>query len=42
MTLNLINKAGEVFGLITLPATALVADLKHLRALGAVRLEVKE
>ncbi|WP_341304105.1 hypothetical protein [Pseudomonas sp. TMP25] len=42
MTLNLIDKAGQVFGLITLPATALVADLKHLRALGAVRIEVKQ
>lgn len=40
MTFNLIDKAGRVFGLITLPATALVADLKHLRGLGAVRIEV--
>lgn len=40
MTINLINKAGRVFGSITLAPELRLIDLERLRALGAVRVEV--
>ncbi|MFC0669436.1 hypothetical protein ACFSKY_06435 [Azotobacter chroococcum] len=39
-SIRLIGRAGVVIGWLSLPSTARVADLVHLRALGAVRVEV--
>ncbi|MGV6475043.1 hypothetical protein [Azotobacter vinelandii] len=38
--LRLIDRTGVVIGWLSLPSSAKVADLVHLRALGAVRVEV--
>lgn len=39
-TVRLIDRSGRVLGWLMLPATARIADLDHLRALGAVRVEL--
>ncbi|WP_197471064.1 hypothetical protein [Azotobacter vinelandii] len=38
--LRLIDRTGVVIGCLSLPSSAKVANLAHLRALGAVRAEV--
>lgn len=39
-TVRLIDSTGHVLGWLLLPASVRIADLEHLRALGAARLEV--
>lgn len=40
MTIRLLDAAGLVLGLLTLPASFKVADLDTLKAVGAARVEV--
>ena len=40
MTIRLIDRAGQILGLLTLPATTKLIDLEPLRQLGATRVEV--
>lgn len=40
ITIRLINLAGEVLGMITLPASFRLIDLEPLKSMGAARLEV--
>lgn len=41
-TVHLFNLAGEILGSMTLSASVRLFDLEHLRALGAVRVEVMQ
>lgn len=40
MTIRLIDRAGLVLGLLTLPASVKLVDLESLKKLGAARAEV--
>lgn len=40
MSVRIIDRAGNVLGMLQLPASALLADLEGLRRLGAQRVEV--
>lgn len=40
-TVRLFNRAGQVLGELRLPAAAPLASLEALRALGAVRVEIR-
>lgn len=40
MTIRLIGAAGQLLGIMTLPATTKLIDLEPLRKLGAARVEV--
>ena len=40
MNIRVLGQAGDVFGILELPSTILLADLEVLRRLGAHRIEV--